>query len=129
MAQYTTLPPATTKACEECPWLRTAMPGHLGPIDAEGWVDVAHSDEPVACHKTIRDVGEDGFGSWDHPNIRQCAGLAQFRENICKSPRDPQVAVADARDTETVFGWGDEFIAHHTGQPMPATRRGRSSVR
>lgn len=102
------LPEATAKPCNECPWVRTALPGHLGPNTAEEWAELAHSDSPIACHMTITDE------SWADPNMRQCAGSAIFRANIWKSPRHPNVARAKERNTEAVFAWDDEFIAHHT---------------
>lgn len=105
------LPPVTARPCAECPWLRTSAPGWLGPLDAEEWVALAHSDQPIACHTTIVDAGEDGIGDWDDPLIRQCKGAAIYRANVLKRPRDPEVARAE-RDTETVFSWG-EFEAHH----------------
>jgi hypothetical protein len=62
---------------------------------------------------TIKRTDDDGYGKWDDPAIRQCAGSAIFRANICKSPRNPEVARADEADRVTVFGWDNEFIDHH----------------
>ena len=53
------------------------------------------------------------MGKWDDPAIRQCAGAAIFRGNICKTPRNPQIERRDA-DYELVFSWDNEFIEHHT---------------
>jgi predicted dithiol-disulfide oxidoreductase (DUF899 family) len=103
------LPPATVKACRECPWLRDSRPGHLGPIDADDWLLVAHSDAPIACHMTL--TCDDP--AWETPGLRQCAGSAQFRSNVFKSPRNPAVATADQRDDSQVFGTSDEFREHH----------------
>lgn len=111
-----TLPAVQPNPCNECPWRRISLPGWLGPFTAEEWNEMAHSDAAVACHTTIHDA-VDGEGDWDDPRLRQCAGIATFRTNICKSPRDPEVATLP-RDTENVFGYG-EFVAHHT-------RRGKS---
>jgi len=49
-----TLPQATPRPCNDCPWRRKSCAGWLGP-----------------------------FG------IKQCAGAAVYRANVCKSPRDP----------------------------------------
>lgn len=88
------------------------MPGHLGPHDAEGWIEAAHSDVAIACHVTLKRDG------WDQPTARQCAGAAQFRTNVFKRPRSSLVAVADERDTEMVFGTNAEFINHHENGPI-----------
>lgn len=101
------LPEVTKKPYNDCPWRRRSLAGWLGPFDAEEWVLLAASEEPIACHQTIEIEGE-----WDTPNIRQCAGAARYRANTFKSPRDKKVAVGP-RDRE-VFGRGTEFIAHHT---------------
>ena len=100
-------PDAVPKPCVECPWRRDSTPGFIGPHTAEEWVRMAHSEIAIACHMTIQEE------SWDAPGIRQCAGAGIFRANICKSPRNPEVVVLEA-DRETVFGWNDEFVAHHT---------------
>lgn len=107
-------PPATNRACDECPWRRDSVPSYLGPLSAGDWIALAHADAPIACHKTIKRTDDEGVGSWDDPIMRQCAGAAQFRTNVFKSPRDPEVATADDRDTTLVFGRNDEFMAHHT---------------
>lgn len=103
------LPEATARPCAECPWRRDSRSGHLGPNTAEEWAELAHGESPIACHMTI----ESDDQPW--PELRQCAGSAIFRANICKSPRNPEVAVGQ-QDTKTVFAWDDEFIAHHEGQ-------------
>ena len=105
-----TLPGPTRLPCDECPWRRGSVPGHTGPMSPQEWAQAAHGEAPIACHKTVR--GDDG--DWNDPGqMRQCAGAAQFRANIHKQPINPTVAVAGERDTDTVFGWHDEFIAHH----------------
>lgn len=107
----TDLPEACVTPCNECPWRRKSAPGWLGPFTAEEWLALVHSDVPIACHVTIPEGGHDD--DWSQPGLRQCAGAAQFRANVFKSPRNPQVARAAERDEETVFKWNDEFLAHH----------------
>jgi hypothetical protein len=99
------LPPATAKPCVECPWRRIAAAGWLGPFSAERWIEIAHSDEAIACHRTIKKSG-----TWD--GASQCRGAAIFRANMFKLPRDPEV-VTGPTDTETVFRDPAEFLAHH----------------
>jgi len=110
------LPPATPVPCDECPWRVNSIPGYLGPFSADEWVELAMTDEPIACHKTIKEVDENGIGHWNHPAMRQCAGAASFRGHVCKSPRDPQVAVGP-ENRDVVFEAPGPFITHHTGEP------------
>lgn len=108
------LPPVTSKACQECPWRKDSRPGHLGPHDAESWARSIHGEQPIACHKTIKDVDPDTrTGDWAHPKMRQCFGAAQMRKNVFKAPRDPEIAIADAYDDSMVFGHTNDFIEHH----------------
>lgn len=100
------LPEPTAVPCAECPWRRASAPGWLGPFDAQEWVALVHSEDAVACHMTI---SKDG--SWDG-GVRQCAGAARYRKNVCKLPRDPQVACGPL-DRETVFTSSAEFLQHH----------------
>ncbi len=86
-----------TKPCSDCPWARKAVEGWLGPGTIDEWLRAAHGEDQVECHV--------------HPNV-QCAGLAIFRANVYKSPRDPTTLVLPA-DRVLVFSWNDEFRAHH----------------
>lgn len=47
-----------------------------------------------------------------HSN-QQCAGLAIFRTNICKSPRYRDILTLP-QDKTTVFASPAEFIDHHS---------------
>lgn len=105
------LPEATSRPCNECPWRTNALRGWLGPHDAEEWAALIHSDEAIACHKTIPEDSED---PWEDPAIRQCAGAAIMRANLCKLPRDPEVAVGEV-DRDAVFGHTMVFIDYHRG--------------
>lgn len=107
------LPEATKVPCNECPWRREAAPGWLGPLDAHEWLETVHSDIAIACHKTIPEGGYHDDDVWENSTMRQCAGAAQFRRNVFKSPRDPSVAVARERDDTEIFGTNTEFKEHH----------------
>lgn len=104
---YESSPEVLDKPCNECPWRRDSIPTFLGPHDAEQWVEIAHSDSPIACHKTIRHSDE----MW-HDDTKQCAGAAIYRANVGKSPRIREVAVGIA-NREDVFAAPTEFVQHH----------------
>lgn len=106
------LPEATKKPCRECPWRRVAAAGWLGPYDAQTWVELAHSETPIACHMTIDE--EETEGDWTAPDLRQCAGAAQYRKNVAMLPRNRDIAIALNKDIDTVFTTPFEFIEHHT---------------
>lgn len=112
------LPPPVPQPCNDCPWRRNATPGWLGPFTAEEWCQTAHGEAPVACHKTIRVTNDLGYGDWENPSMRQCMGMAIFRNNICKSPHNPTDAanLIEEGDKTQVFSWDDEFIAYHEGE-------------
>lgn len=105
LAGHVDLPPATPHACNDCPWRRNAVAGWLGPYDADQWVQLAHSDEPIACHETIVDDE-----SWTE--AKQCRGAAQYRANVAKAPRDPDIAVGPT-DREGIFANPAEFKEYH----------------
>ena len=99
--------PSTKRPCNECPWRRGSAPGWLGPLEPEEWIALAHSDEPIACHATIR---EDE--AW-LPDTLQCAGAANYRRNVGKMPRDPDIARGEK--DERVFATPRELLEHHGG--------------
>lgn len=94
------------KPCDDCPWRRNAAKGWLGPLSAQDWVALAHSDEKVACHQTIEIEDEWTAGT------KQCRGIAIYRANIAKSPRDRTVVVGPV-DRDRVFSNPMEFKTHH----------------
>jgi hypothetical protein len=47
----------------------------------------------------------------------QCAGVAIYRTNVCKSPRDPEIITLPA-DRDAVFGSAVEFREHHESGPL-----------
>lgn len=81
-------------------------------MPAEDWIELAHSDEPIACHTTI--AVESGEGDWSDPKIRQCTGAAIYRRNNAKRVRNPEDASNFVEaDRDTVFANRVEFLAHH----------------
>lgn len=104
------MPAATrhTKPCADCPWARKALPGWLGDLTAEDWLEHAHGETRLECH-TLRG--------------QQCAGGAIYRANVAKRPRDRELLNLP-RDTGRVFANRDEFLAHHkAARPTPRTSR------
>lgn len=88
-----------TTPCSDCPWSRKSLNGWLGGASIEEWLRTAHSDTQVDCH-TLKGA--------------QCAGLAIYRSNVCKSVMPPLLKLP--KDTEKVFSFG-EFRTHHEASP------------
>jgi hypothetical protein len=84
--------------CSDCPWSRKALPGWLGGERAQEWLRIAHGEDTVECH-TLHGA--------------QCAGMAIYRRNVVKNPRNPEALRLEA-DRETVFATPIEFLDHHT---------------
>lgn len=95
-----------TKACSDCPWARTAVPGWLGERSAEQWLEAARSEARIDCHTRK----ETRFTNW------QCAGAAIFRANIAKLPRDARLLRLGS-DRVRIFSNHEEFLAYHTREP------------
>lgn len=86
-----------TQPCSDCPWSKTALPGWLGGVPLETWLKEAHGDAVVPCHTC---------------GNQQCAGIAIYRRNVCKSSRDP-TALRLPADREKVFASPQEFREYH----------------
>lgn len=86
-----------TAPCSDCPWARTSLPGWLGTLSPEEWLALAHGEGSAECHTR---------------HGAQCAGLAIYRRNVCKSTRDPNALRLPA-DRERVFASPIQFLAHH----------------
>lgn len=92
------------RPCSDCPWSRDALPGWLGGASPEEWVACAHGDDPVPCHALTG---------------AQCAGIAIYRANVAKLPRNPETLRLPP-DREAVFSSPVQFGLHHEGAPAPA---------
>src|SRR5271155_996336 len=77
-----------------------SMPGWLGELNVDEWVQLAHGEGHADCHTQVQSNGE----GW------ACAGLAVYRANVCKSVHDPNVMRLPA-DRINVFSFG-EFKKH-----------------
>ena len=95
------------KPCNDCPWRRKACPGWVGSeYNPEEWANLAHQDGIADCHKH---------------ETAQCAGMAIYRANVFKSPRDPEALILPA-DHALVFSSPLEFVKHHR------SRKGHTSA-
>lgn len=92
-----------TSPCSDCPWARTALPGWLGTMTEEEWLQTAHGDGVIECHV---------FAG------AQCAGAAIYRANVFKRPRQEEALTLPA-DREKVFRSPTEFVEHHN-KPLGA---------
>lgn len=107
-------PQQHTAVCSDCPWSRKSLPGWLGGEPADTWIKEAHSDSLVPCHVISN---------------QQCAGIAIYRANVCKTPRYPGVLRLPANST-SVFSTPAEFIQHHQiERKSHERRRSKSSNR
>lgn len=84
--------------CSDCPFRRDSVMGWLGGYEAQEFVRLGHNDQLYNCHTIIN---------------QQCAGLAVFRANVIKRCDPPLLRLP--ADRIKVFGWDDEFLAHHEG--------------
>lgn len=90
------------RPCSDCPWSPTSLRGWLGSLTAEEWLEVAHGEGRVDCHTLIGP---------------QCAGLAIYRANVCKRPRDPEQLQLPANRT-LAFAGPAAFRDHHSKLPV-----------
>lgn len=82
--------------CGDCPWRQDSLPGWTGERTAAEWVASAHGEDRVECHTKLG---------------AQCVGVANYRANVCKVPRDP--ASLRGRRDPRVFGSPKDFLVHH----------------
>jgi hypothetical protein len=90
------------KPCSDCPFARGSLNGWLGGLSAEAWVAIAGGDHNEPCHVY------DGA---------HCAGVAIYRANTAKLPRDRRVMRLPP-DHERVFSNSREFVEHHRKPPQ-----------
>lgn len=91
-----------TGPCSDCPFSVYSINGWLGKSTPEDFIQLAHSDSLYSCHALVRPGRKE----------LQCAGLAVFRANICKVPRDQSV-LRLPQDKKMVFPTATAFLEHH----------------
>lgn len=102
-----------TSPCHDCPMRRDAIKGWLGGNTPQEFLAYCHSDEAYPCHTSI------GPG---------CAGMAIYRANVGKRPRDPKALRLPA-DRERVFATPMEFLEHHTiKKKKPNAKKQRRAI-
>ena len=121
--------PVKKAPCKECPFRKDAIPGWLGGEEdqlASDYLRLAHSDENVVCHTSV------GYAEHNVATLRPCAGLAIYRNNVCKKSRDPQAAEAQEfvgkEHKADVFASPKEFLDRHD-TPLNRSFAARSGVR
>jgi hypothetical protein len=107
---------AWKKPCHDCPWRRESAPGWLGGYDADWFTDHIRSELPLVCHTAL------GNGHYDHlsdeekrEQVPLCAGSLIVQKNMCKIPRNPDLAsaVKEVERNPSVFNHPQEFLNHH----------------
>jgi hypothetical protein len=103
------------KPCGECPFLKTSIPGWLGPWTAQELV-TSLAYEPFPCHQTIPESAPTDFVGY-----KACAGMAVFLNNKFECSRDAGNRMAqnamkncDKEVKNSVFKNTKEFIDYHT---------------
>ena len=108
------------KVCPQCPFRRKSAPGYLGAMSYDPINFLApyyHGDQRMACHMKVdwdKQVMRHGRTPEDAP---LCRGLIIFLKNSVKLPLNEEVCAAMQtveKDTETIFNWQHEFVAHHS---------------
>lgn len=90
-----------TKPCKDCPWRKVSAPGWLGGFSVQYWLSAAHSDVVIQCHTN---------------DLHQCAGMAMYRSNVCKSVRAPML---DLPSSPLAFSNPFDFSKHHGVKTAP----------
>jgi hypothetical protein len=94
--------------CSDCPFARRSLAGWVGLVTPMEWIMLAHGEGTADCHAK-RGTNR----AW------ACAGLAIYRANVAKLPRDPKIMRLPP-DPVLVFSSMIEFLAHHD-PPKEAT--------
>jgi hypothetical protein len=94
------------RPCGDCPWRRDALKGWTGASTTKEWLTYAHGEDIVYCHT----MSGPRDGSTMGP---QCAGLAIYRANVCKIPRNRAQQLILPADRGAVFASPAEFKQYH----------------
>lgn len=110
------------KPCNDCPWRREHAAGWLGGYTPEWFTERVNGEVAINCHKTlpfddekVEEIAARGGEQAVRETFPLCAGSLIVQRNMCKVPRDPDLAAA-VRKVErdpTVFNHPVEFLHHH----------------
>lgn len=107
------------KPCRDCPWRRAHAPGWLGGYEPEWFTERVYKEVPINCHLTLNNPSvEETAKDGEQAVIEKfplCAGSLIVQKNMCKLPRDPELAaaVAAVERSPDVFNHPVEFLHHH----------------
>lgn len=104
------------KPCKGCPWTKSSLRGWLGESTPVEFVQTSEAEHRMPCHNTVDYERDDWRRQAD--KAPQCAGRAIHFANRCKLPRDPGLLVIKETDRENVFSNPQDFIDHHTLEPV-----------
>lgn len=96
------------KPCKECPFSRSCEPGALGGSSWQTYVGQIVGPFLLNCH-----AAKDYDKLKDSLEGVQCAGAAIFRANVCVSYFLPDALLKSEPDSDLVFEYFSEFVAHH----------------
>ena len=104
------------KACNDCPFRKTATPGWLGSAshDPVAFLNsFGNGETHLPCHSLV---------DWEARNAQElaedapvCRGAAIYLANHCKVPRDPSMAAAvdEVEPNDAFFRHASDFCQHH----------------
>lgn len=107
--------------CNDCPWRRAHAPGWLGGYDPEWFTERVLADTAINCHLTlsghdeVEEISKAGGEQAVRESFPLCAGSLIVQKNMCKMPRDPDLAeaVRMVERSPEVFNHPREFLEHH----------------
>ncbi len=85
--------------CKECPFVEGRTRGFVGPYTPEDLHSIATGETAFPCHMTMSDA-----------TGPRCRGIDLYRNQLCKSPRDPAERAAQA-ETVRVHGATEKAVA------------------
>lgn len=106
-----------TSPCAACPFRRSALPGWLGGLTPEEFLQMAQSETRMPCHLHCPDGINYAEPGPAERSAAQCAGRAVYWANQIKMRRDPNLLELPP-DRTSVFTWPQEFLEHHRRNPI-----------
>ncbi len=102
------------KACTECPFLKTSLPGWLSSYTTEELHRLVMSENPFPCHMTHDE--EISFSEAGTEKYPLCFGAMAFMKKNFKMPKDYEMSVfvkeIKIDETQNILSV-PEFYKHH----------------